>query len=771
VQALQATDTAKEIPDRMPWVKAISETLKRPSPHLYLASMGEAKKHRSFQARLIIGVGLLFLAFGGSLIGVSVAFARREAMERARARMTAATLAAAMPIRTKLETAMSAARTLAEILSTTKRSGVALGRDQVNAMLRRALEDNPDFFGTYTLWEPNAFDGQDARYAGTPSNDETGRFIPYWHRGGSTAISLDPLLYYETPGIGDYYLIPRRTRKESFIEPLQYPVEGKDVMMTSLIVPILDGDRYYGMAGVDYALDFLQGLANAADVFTKSGKLFLISHGGIIAGATGNPELVYENVRDVPGLAALGPGNLPHDGTIVASGGDLYASYAFSVGRADTQWSVVLRVPEREIFADADALAAILTISMAAFALVGLLAIIYLLRSLVIRRVSRLAEATRDFASGRFDTRCDMEPVDEIGRLGGAFDSMAEQVQSSYAALRDSEGRYRLLAETSNVGIIQADSELRTVYMNPTMRSLIEIEQGREVGGLMIIDYFTRESAELVRREQEKRRAGLTTTYEAILIGEKGGLRDVMVTGAPVIGADGRFSGSIATFSDISELKSSAAELRAALREKTTLLREVNHRVMNNLQILASLINQQMAISEGQSPERVLKGLQGRILAMALVYQELESEEDLSKVRLKPFLENLVAGLIGDRVGELAVSCDLADIAIDISHAMPLALAANELVANAFEHAYPPGTRGGRVAVSLTEADGLCNLEVEDWGRGSPESAGAEPSSIGLGLVRILAKQLDGSFSITMGSGSRADFSFPMPRIAAAAAV
>jgi PAS domain S-box-containing protein len=726
--------------------------------------MNETKKIRSLQARLIIGVGILFLAFGGSLIGISVGSARREAMEKARARMASATLAAAMPIRTKFETAMSAARTLSEILSTSKRYGIALTRDQVNGMLRRVLEDNPDFFGTYTLWEPNAFDGQDARYAGTPSNDDTGRFIPYWHRSAAGAISLDPLLYYETPGIGDYYLIPRRTRRESLIEPLQYPVEGKDVMMMSLIVPIVNGDRYYGMAGVDFELDFLQRLADSADVFTKSGKLFLISHGGTIAGATGSPELVYKNIRDIPGLAALGSSSMTRDGAIVASGGNLYVSYAFSVGKADTQWSVVLQVPEREIFANADTLAARLTIPMAAFVLAGLFAIIRLLRSLVILRISRLVAATRDFASGQFGTRCDIELSDEIGKLGGAFNDMADRIQSSYAALQESEGRYRLLAETSSVGILQTDLEFRTVYMNPTMRSLLEIGPGRDVVGTSITRYFTQESTEIMKSEQERRKTGLTTTYEAVIIGEKGSLRDVMITGAPVQDVEGRFSGSIATFSDITELKNAAVELRAALREKTILLREISHRVMNNLQILASLISQQLAMAEGVTLEQALKSLQNRVLAMALVYQELESEADLSKVRLKPFLESLVAELIGGRAGEFTVSCDLVDIEIDISLAMPLALAANELVANAFEHAYPPDSRGGRIAITLTETGGSCDFTVEDWGVGGTEGTDAAPRSLGLGLwlVRILAKQLEGSFSLLMGAGSRAHLSFPL---------
>lgn len=92
-----------------------------------------------------------------------------------------------------------------------------LNRAAVNDMLKEILVSSPAFFGIWTCWEPNAFDGRDAEFANKAIHDETGRFIPYWHLGSGKP-ETDLLRGYETPGDGDYYLIARNTKKEAITE-------------------------------------------------------------------------------------------------------------------------------------------------------------------------------------------------------------------------------------------------------------------------------------------------------------------------------------------------------------------------------------------------------------------------------------------------------------------------------------------------------------------------------------------------------------------------
>lgn len=114
----------------------------------------------------------------------------------------------AAQVEAELNTAMDTARTLAAALSG-MREIRELDRHAVNLMLRRAMEENPQFYAVWSAWEPNAFDGKDAMFRRTQGTDETGRFISYWLRDGNQ-YTLQALENYDVPGEGDYYLLAQQ---------------------------------------------------------------------------------------------------------------------------------------------------------------------------------------------------------------------------------------------------------------------------------------------------------------------------------------------------------------------------------------------------------------------------------------------------------------------------------------------------------------------------------------------------------------------------------
>ena len=127
--------------------------------------------------------------------------------------------------------ALQTARTLAWGLATfpgTPRVS-EIGRDLADHLLQAVLRSQADWLGVYTAWEPNAFDGRDANFANKPGSDASGRFIPYWNRGADGTIACEPLVDYETPGVGDYYLLPKASRTEQVLNPYSYQVQGKEV--------------------------------------------------------------------------------------------------------------------------------------------------------------------------------------------------------------------------------------------------------------------------------------------------------------------------------------------------------------------------------------------------------------------------------------------------------------------------------------------------------------------------------------------------------------
>lgn len=136
----------------------------------------------------------------------------------------------------------------------------SLSRTDVINLLRKYLSNSHDILGFYTLWQPDKFDGQDAKYKYTKGHDHTGRLIPYLVKT-SNRIDLDFLRDYEKSGIGDYYLIPKQTGKMTLLDPYIYKINDKDVLLTSLTMPVFARNKsFVGIVGADFEVDYLQGL-------------------------------------------------------------------------------------------------------------------------------------------------------------------------------------------------------------------------------------------------------------------------------------------------------------------------------------------------------------------------------------------------------------------------------------------------------------------------------------------------------------------------------
>lgn len=180
-----------------------------------------------------------------------------------------------------IEVALNAADTLSNTLSGIKSVNLT-SRTAADALLKSVLEGNPSFLGVWTCWEPNAFDGKDAEYADKPGPDATGRFIPYWNRGaGSTAV--EALVDYDKPGAGDYYLLAKQSGETTLIEPYVYKVGGKDIVMTTVAVPIKVNGKFVGVVGIDLPLDGFQSVISKIRPY-ETGFASLISNSGLYVG-------------------------------------------------------------------------------------------------------------------------------------------------------------------------------------------------------------------------------------------------------------------------------------------------------------------------------------------------------------------------------------------------------------------------------------------------------------------------------------------------------
>jgi PAS domain S-box-containing protein len=216
---------------------------------------------------------------------------------------------------------------------------------------------------------------------------------------------------------------------------------------------------------------------------------------------------------------------------------------------------------------------------------------------------------------------------------------------------------------------------------------------------------------------------------------------------------------------DITTKREAEQRLKASLYEKEVLLREVHHRVKNNLQVISTLLDLHATTESDPRVLAAFRDSQARVKSIALVHGMLCRTENLSRVDLRSYIGDLVQNLASAHAlpqGEVKLEFQLGDVEMDLERAVPCGLIINELVANAFEHAFSDGRRG-TIRVELErEPDGTIRLSVADDGTGFPgvDQSGEQPT-LGLRLVGLLARQLRGKIEEERGAGTRVTLRFP----------
>ena len=203
-------------------------------------------------------------------------------------------------------------------------------------------------------------------------------------------------------------------------------------------------------------------------------------------------------------------------------------------------------------------------------------------------------------------------------------------------------------------------------------------------------------------------------------------------------------------------LLDSRQRLETSLREKELLLKEIHHRVKNNLLVVACLLRLQSTTTEDPHAKAAMIGMRNRVHAMALIHESLYRSDNMAAVDMAAYVNSLCSQLmraLAITPGAIRLRLDLAPLCLEIDKAIPFGLLVNELVSNALEHAFPDG-RSGELRVSLqplAEAQGW-RLRVADNGVGMPPDFDLkQTTSLGLRLVTDLTRQLEGKLEIRTG--------------------
>lgn len=205
---------------------------------------------------------------------------------------------------------------------------------------------------------------------------------------------------------------------------------------------------------------------------------------------------------------------------------------------------------------------------------------------------------------------------------------------------------------------------------------------------------------------------------------------------------------------DITERRKAEKLVKNSLKEKELLLREIHHRVKNNLMVISSLLNMQSRQIKDQKVVSLLKDSQSRARSMAIIHEKLYGSNNLKKINFGDYIRDFTGELFktySTRPG-LKLKMEVEDLMLDINTSIPLGLIVNELVSNSLKYAFTE-ENDGTVTVKFHQEDDLYTLTVEDNGMGMPDNF-QEKESLGLNLVKSLTKQLDGDLKLDRTHGT-----------------
>lgn len=339
--------------------------------------------------------------------------------------------------------------------------------------------------------------------------------------------------------------------------------------------------------------------------------------------------------------------------------------------------------------------------------------------------------------------------------------------------LRESEARFRLFVESvRDYALFQLDPNGLISSWNVGAEALLGYSEA-EIIGQPFERIFTPSdvSAGSPQREMENARTSGTSSDERWHLRKDGSIFFATGVLTCIRDSSGQMRGFSKIMRDITEshrarlqLQEQDQKLRASLAEKEALLKEIHHRVKNNLQIITSLLDLQTEFISQADSKEVLQEMKTRVRSIAAIHELLYRATDFSRIDFRGFVNKLAQDVIAvhrRHAAQVDVRIDADSTLLDMAQAVPCGLAVNELLTNALKHAFPEG-RSGKIHISFGPDQANWRLEVSDDGIGLPAAMNpGNVNSMGFQLIQLLVQQLDGNLEVNRGAGTSFVINFP----------
>lgn len=345
-----------------------------------------------------------------------------------------------------------------------------------------------------------------------------------------------------------------------------------------------------------------------------------------------------------------------------------------------------------------------------------------------------------------------------IGRLNESLLSEIGERKQVEQTLRQSETRFRELAELLPVFIYEFDVNGRFTFLNRSGLELGGYTSEDVSGGLTVSEVVMPEDRDKAAQNMRSVMSGESLSGEKYtLLKKNGGTAPIETWSIPVV-HDDKIVGVRGVGVDITDRKKAEDQIQASLKEKEVLLREIHHRVKNNLSVISSLLSLRAHYSKDQAIQAAFHEIEDRIRSMALAHEMLYQSDSLAELDMKHYVGKLLNHLASSIIAPgraIELKNEAANVSFGLDTAIPLGFLLTELVSNCFKHAFPDREKG-EIRVSLDAiGEERFQLIVADNGIGIPADVDWEnPPSLGLELVKIFVDQLHGESEITTDNGT-----------------
>jgi PAS domain S-box-containing protein len=449
----------------------------------------------SLRSKLTFATSLTASIILGVVITYAVIASKKKAIEAAKIEFHEKAERVTLKLKGTIDNSFSVLKTQNTIFKTLNKNGVLTKSTSID-LIKSNLFANKDYVGMCAIFEPNSLCAKD-----TSLNNlmDKNLFIPYMYYNSEGDIMVNQLVDYNLEGIGDYYLIPKQTKRPLLTEPYSYPINGEDVLMVTLSEPILQNNEFIGITTIDYDIHFIQNFCQdlAQEVNNGNVNITVISNGGIIVANSANALLIGQNINEISAIneKQLFSGITDEKEKIYFQNGFLILNIPILFSNTETPWRVQVAVPRADIFAETSQQAWVL-ISIGIVLILLAVTLINILVGNLTRPLFKLVESTKRIAGGDITVEVKTKQNDEVGVLAESFNAMVvrlreiieelqnsiKQVEIKNTELADKEEKFRKLFEEASDAILLLDETGSIFDCNQSASDYFQLKKEKLLG-------------------------------------------------------------------------------------------------------------------------------------------------------------------------------------------------------------------------------------------------------------------------------------------------